>query len=40
MPASSCLSTFSLSVVGNYADERENAESRLVSLGQAVDKRA
>ena len=38
MPASSCLSAFSLSVVGNYADECENAGSRLVSLGQTVDK--
>ena len=38
MPASSCLSTFSLSAVGNYADECENAESRLVFLGQTVDK--
>ena len=40
MPASPCLSAFSLSVVGNYADENESAESRLVSLGRSDDKRA
>ena len=33
MPALPCLSSFSLSVVGNYADENENDESCLVSLG-------
>ena len=40
MPASPCLSPFSLSVVDHYADETENDESRLVSLGPTVDKRA
>ena len=40
MPASPCLSPFSLSAVDHYADETENDESRLVSLGPTVDKRA
>ena len=35
MPASPCLSPFSLSAVDHYADETENDESRLVSLGQS-----
>ena len=39
MPASPCLSPFSLSVVDHYADETENDESRLVSLGPTFDKR-
>ena len=40
MPESPCLSPFSLSAVRLYADETESGESRLVSLGRAVDKRA
>jgi len=39
LPASPCLSPFSLSVVDHYADETENDESRLVSLGPTFDKR-
>ena len=35
MPASPCLSPFSLSAVDHYADENENDESCLVSLGQS-----
>ena len=38
MPASPCLSPFSLSAVDHYADENENSESRLVSLGPTFDK--
>ena len=40
MPASPCLSPFSLSAVRLYADETESGESRLVSLGRTVGKRA
>ena len=36
MPASPCLSPFSLSAVDHYADETESDESRLVSLGQST----
>ncbi len=36
MPASPCLSPFSLSAVDHYADETENDGSRLVSLGQST----
>ena len=35
MPASPCLSPFSLSAVDHYADENESDESCLVSLGQS-----
>ena len=38
MPVSPCLTPFSLSAVDHYADENENAESCLVSLGQTLDK--
>ena len=33
MPASPCLSPFSLSAVDHYGDENESGESCLVSLG-------